>query len=307
MSTEIYKRYRPTRFKEVVGQDASVKMLLSKVKKKTLPHSILLCGPSGVGKTTIARILKTKLHCGKADFQEINAADTNGIELVRTIRTRQWAKAMDGDSRIWLIDEAHELTSKAQNAFLKILEDTPDHVYFILATTDPQKLIPTVQNRCTKIALKRISDNILEKLLADVAKREKAKLGEEVLEKIVRHADGSARAALVVLEQVLEFDDEEEQLEAVERADVAVQSIALARAMINPRARWADVAKVLKGLDEDAERIRWGVLGYVSNVLLANPKLSVRAFKIIQAFENNFFDSKHAGLRAAAYEVVATK
>src|SRR5690606_3369465 len=108
-----------------------------------IPHAMLFTGPSGCGKTTLARILRVKLRCSDNDFQEINAADFRGIDSIRSMRQQVGAAPLGGDSRIWLIDEAHSMTADAQNAFLKLLEDTPRHVYFFLATTDPQKLKKT--------------------------------------------------------------------------------------------------------------------------------------------------------------------
>src|SRR5688572_25883760 len=140
---ELYKKFRPKTLKGVVGQEGAVSSLQSMIDKGRLPHTILFSGPSGCGKTTIARILKGILECSDLDFFEINCADFKGIDMVRDIRRYVGIPPLHGKSRVWLIDEAHQLTKDAQNAFLKLLEDTPKHAYFMLATTDPQKLLPT--------------------------------------------------------------------------------------------------------------------------------------------------------------------
>ena len=132
---ELYKKHRPSYLEDVFGQPEAVKVLGSMIEKDDLPHSILFTGPSGVGKTTLARILKEELECHANDFKEINCADFRGIDTIRDIRNNMNRQSLMGGPLIWLIDEAHKLTNDAQTAFLKMLEDTPKHVYFFLATT----------------------------------------------------------------------------------------------------------------------------------------------------------------------------
>jgi DNA polymerase III subunit gamma/tau len=196
MSTELYKRYRPKTLKGVVGQDGPVSSLQRLIDKDRMPHAILFTGPSGSGKTTIGRILKDVLQCGDADFVELNCADFKGIDNVREIRRFSGMAPMDGKCRIWLIDEAHKMTNDAQNAFLKLLEDTPKHVYFMLATTDPQKLIKTIHTRCTEVKLSVLKAPDLERILRRVIDKEDLKVSDEVVDEIVEAADGSARQSL---------------------------------------------------------------------------------------------------------------
>ena len=154
---ELYKKYRPKNFKRIVGQPTITEQLTSMTRSNQFPHSSLFSGPSGCGKTTLARIMRNKLDCGDQDFQEVNCADFRGIDMVRDIRNRMNLAPIGGECRVWLIDEAHQLSSQAQNAFLKILEDTPSHVYFMLATTDPQKLIPTIRTRCAEFKVSSLN------------------------------------------------------------------------------------------------------------------------------------------------------
>ena len=161
MSKELYKKHRPKNLKRVFGQSVAIGTLKPLIEAKQVPHSLLLTGPSGCGKTTLARILVKELKCAKADFMEVNCADFRGIDTVRDIRTRMMQAPIGGDCRVWLIDEAHMLTSAAQTAFLKMLEDTPDHIYFFLATTHPQKLLKTIKTRCTEIKLKEMTAKYL--------------------------------------------------------------------------------------------------------------------------------------------------
>jgi DNA polymerase-3 subunit gamma/tau len=140
-SPELYLKHRPSLFKQVIGQDDAVNVLQQLLKGDRFPHALLLSGPSGCGKTTLARICRDKLECTGADFQELNGADTRGIDTIREIRSHLNLRPMHGKCRIWYIDEAHKLSNDAQNALLKMLEDTPTTAYFMLATTEPNKLI----------------------------------------------------------------------------------------------------------------------------------------------------------------------
>jgi len=305
MKEELYKKYRPAKFNEIIGQDNSVKVIQSKLKSKTLPHSLLFSGPSGCGKTTLARILRKKLGCSKHDFTELDCADFRGIEMVRNIRSHLYQAPIAGKCRIWLIDECHKMTGDAQNAFLKMLEDTPNHVYFMLATTDPQKLKNTIRTRCTEIVVRALNHKSMLKLLSYVCTTEEVNLPEEVTEKIIECSNGSARKGLVLLNQVIELENEEDMIEAIKATTAEVQAIAIARALLNPRTKWIDMTKILKETtEEEPEQIRWMILGYAKKVLLSGGKFSGRAYLIIDAFRDHFYDSKHAGLAASCYEII---
>lgn len=304
MTTELYKVHRPKKLDDVVGQPEAVNKLKSMQKAGRFPHTVLLSGPPGCGKTTIARIFKSLLNCGKHDFRELNCADDRGIDVVREIKRRITLQPLGGDVRIWLIDECHQLTSNAQDAFLKELEDTPEWVYFVLCTTDPQKLKKTVLSRCDKIAVKPLNAKDMEFLLKRVLKKEKKELTEEVLDKLIEHAEGSPRQALVLLNSIIDLEDEEVQLKTIERSDTQHQAIEIARALLDTRTKWSAMATIIKAVEEEAESLRWMVLSYMEKVVLGGGKMAPRAFNIITVFSEPFFNTKRTGLTAACWEII---
>ena len=303
---ELYKIYRPKKLKDVIGQESAVSSLSKMIEKDTIPHAILLTGPSGCGKTTLARILSKKVDCGKMDLIENNCADFKGIDTIREIRSAMVSSPISGKSRVWIIDECHKLTNDAQNAFLKLLEDTPSHVYFILCTTEPNRLIKTIRNRCTEISVKSLSDKEIEKLISGVCKKEKIKLSEEVIDKIINVSEGSAIKTLVVLHQIRDIKSKEEQLNAISSSISENQGITIARLLFNTKTKWKEIANVLKTIEnDDAESIRWLILGYAKSVLLNGGNLSARAYQVIRVFQDNWYDCKSAGLIAGCYEIIS--
>lgn len=305
---ELYKKHRPKTLDDVVGQPDAVKTLSKLLANpKKFPHTLMLCGPSGVGKTTVARILKNELGCSNSDWQTLNCANDRGIDTARTIISRMGLAPVDGKCRIWMLDEVHKLTGDAQNGLLVPLEDTPRHVYFILCTTEPNKVIPTVRTRSTQVHLSSLSPKILTGLMTKVAKREKINVSAEVLERIAENSEGSARKALVLLNSVIDLETEEEQLEAIAKSDVKKQAIEIARVLVRPGVKWDQVRAVLAEVDLDGEGpegLRRMILGYASSILLKGGKLSPRAALILECFEGNFYDSGKAGLLLACWNTV---
>jgi DNA polymerase-3 subunit gamma/tau len=222
----IARKYRPQRFADVVGQEHVTQTLANAIAQKRIAHAYLFCGPRGTGKTTIARIFAKCLNCTggpKVDFDdndsrvqeitggraldvlEIDGASNNGVEQVRELReTCKYAPA-SMTFKIYVIDEVHMLSTAAFNALLKTLEEPPAHVKFMFATTDPEKVLPTILSRCQRFDLRRIPNALITKHLAHIARLEKVKIDEPALHAIARGADGGMRDAESTLDQLISF------------------------------------------------------------------------------------------------------
>lgn len=300
MSQELYKENRPRKFEEVIGQKTAVSQLVSMGKQKKIPHVLLFTGPSGVGKTTLARILASKMKCTGTDFYEINGASNRGIDDIRSIQKNVGTSPLQSPCRIWLLDEAHALTGDAQTALLKTLEDTPDHAYFFLATTDPQKLKKTIRTRCTDIRCKPLSEKDLITVVTEVAERVGDSVESSVASKIAEHSDGSARAAVQLLGKVLNISGESDRLDMVESDESRGEAFDLARAVCQKNPSWKKVSEAIKACDgADPETCRRIILGYASSMLLKSG--NSRGSEVIDIFQFNFYDSGKAGLVRACW------
>jgi len=219
----LYRRWRPKRFSEVVGQDLVVATLKRAVALRKLHHAYLFAGQRGVGKTTLARILARAANClspedgepcnrcpnclrileGKSlDVVEIDGASHRGIDQVRQLREEVAFLPAGARYKVYIIDEVHMLTQEAFNALLKTLEEPPPHVIFMFATTEPHKVPPTVLSRCQAFWLQPIPEELIAKRLEEIAKAEGFALEEGVVALLARRAGGSLRDALVLLEQL---------------------------------------------------------------------------------------------------------
>jgi DNA polymerase-3 subunit gamma/tau len=218
----LYRRYRPRRFAEVRGQDHLVRALRNAVVEGRVGHAYLLSGPRGTGKTSTARILAKVLNCAKPDdgepccvcesclaidagtsfdLHELDAASNRGVDDIRDLIDKT-ALGTPGRQKIYILDEVHMLTPAASNALLKTLEEPPAHVIFVLATTDPQKVLPTIRSRTQHFDLGLLTADEIELLVRDVATDAELDVNDEQVAYVVRTSGGSARDALSALEQV---------------------------------------------------------------------------------------------------------
>lgn len=222
----LYRRYRPQTFAQVVGQEPVTRTLRNAIASGQVAHAYLLSGTRGTGKTSIARLIAKAVNCRKAkdaepcdtcsscvairegrflDLIEIDAASNRGIDEMRDLREKVRFAPSDGQYKVYVIDEAHQLTNEAFNALLKTLEEPPAHVIFVLATTEPQRIPATIVSRTQRFDLRRIPHKGTVQQLAEIAKAEGWTVDAAALEAISRHAQGSLRDAEGILDQVASF------------------------------------------------------------------------------------------------------
>lgn len=298
----LYNKYRPQSFEQIRGNVEMIRSLQSMFSDRAnLPHAFLLHGETGCGKTTVARIIAKELGCEGSDYREVDSADFRGIDTIREIRKNSQYQAMESKCRVWVLDECHMLSKDAQNALLKILEDTPKHVYFVLCTTDPQKLIPTVKGRCSQFQVNLLSDVQMQKLLQRIVRYEKQHMSQEVYDAIIKESNGRPRNAIVTLEQVLHVPEEDQLVMAQQGALIEGKSIDLCRALFR-RAPWSEVKLILTALKEqEPETIRRAVLGYCQAVLLKSD--NVLAGRVLEEFIDPFYNSGFPQLVYACYSI----
>ena len=207
------RKYRPENFEDVVGQSHITESLQNSIKSNTVSHAYIFCGPRGVGKTTCARIFAKQLNIdaekNKQDFSfnifELDAASNNSVDDIRDLVNQVKIPPQIGNYKIYIIDEAHMLSKSAFNAFLKTLEEPPKHCIFILATTEKEKIIPTILSRCQIFDFKRISEENIYNYLHSLSKKENINTEQESLALIAKNADGALRDALSIFDKVHSF------------------------------------------------------------------------------------------------------
>ena len=203
MQEALYRKYRPDSLEKLVGQPDAVALIEKQVKNNNLSHAYLFSGPRGVGKTSLARIIATTLGCDPVfDITEIDAASHNKVDDIRELNDSiNFIASSPGKKRVFILDEVHMLSNAASNAFLKTLEEPPEHVIFILATTEPERVLETIKSRTTHIAFKRIGNDEIISTLNEIGKKEKIKINDDVLSYIANQSDGSLRDAINLFEQ----------------------------------------------------------------------------------------------------------
>jgi DNA polymerase-3 subunit gamma/tau len=289
----IARKYRPQRFEDVVGQEHVTQTLANAIAHNRIAHAYLFVGPRGTGKTTIARIFAKCLNCTngpKVDFPdddpkageiadgrsmdvlEIDGASNRGIDEVRALReTVQYVPA-SSRFKVYIIDEVHMLTKEAFNALLKTLEEPPPHVKFMFATTEPEKVLPTILSRCQRFDLRRIPAALIVKHLSQIAKKEEVKIDAAALHAIARGADGGMRDAESTLDQLISFCGREiTEPDVLSMFGLASQSqiLALADAVLS-----GETEKALRDLNDlarqgkDLGRLVSELLGHFRNLLI---------------------------------------
>lgn len=286
-SLPLHLKYRPQSFEEFVGAESVVESLMTVLGRENGEvRTFLFVGSSGCGKTTSARIVKSSLNCSDMDFFEYNSANTRGIDTIREITENSKYAPMKGKVKIYLIDECHKMTNDAQNALLKLLEDTPKHVRLILCTTDPEKLIKTIKTRCMIFMFPLLKRSQILKLLKSVCKEEDVDVSDSLLNLITDYSDGCPRQALVMLDQVIDMD-EKDATGVLLNASVEEKTVLELCQLLLRNSKWESIAKILKSLDDDPEKIRLSILKYMEKVLLS--KYDQRVVEIMDMFSEPFY------------------
>jgi len=223
------RKWRPQGFSDLVGQESIIRILENSISQKKIAHAYIFSGPRGVGKTSTARILAKALNCEKGptsspcgtcgsctavkdgtsvDVLEIDGASNNSVDDIRDLREGVKYTPLGGRYKIYIIDEAHMLSTSAFNALLKTLEEPPPHAIFVLATTAPRKIPATIFSRCQHLPFRRISAQKIKERLKHIASTEDIKISDSAVEMVARAADGSMRDSLTILDQVTAFSSE---------------------------------------------------------------------------------------------------
>ena len=289
----IARKYRPQRFADVVGQEHVTRTLSQAIEKERIAHAYIFCGPRGTGKTTVARIFAKCLNCTggpKVDFDdsdprcqeiaqgrsldvlEIDGASNNGVEQVRDLReTCRYAPA-SSKFKIYIIDEVHMLSAAAFNALLKTLEEPPAHVKFMFATTDPEKVLPTILSRCQRFDLRRIPAALIAKHLTHIAGKEGVQVEPAALDAIARGAEGGMRDAESALDQLISFCGKEiAEADVLSMFGLAAQAqlLGLTRAILEGQVQIAlKELNDLAGHGKDLGRLMSDLLSHVRNLLI---------------------------------------
>jgi len=302
MAQVLYRKYRPRSFSEIVGQQHVVTTLQNAIRADEIAHAYLFSGPRGTGKTTVARILTKVLNCTDSekdgvclschvckeveggnfmDLIEIDAASNRGIDDVRELKETVRVGPSYGNYKVYLVDEAHMLTKEASNALLKMLEEPPSHAIFILATTEPHKLLPTIISRTQRFDFRFLTADEIKARLVKLLKQEKKKLENEVLDLIVVSSGGSLRDAESILGKILSLENPNTQEVRNVLGYIGIEEISQLVKIILENKKDDALGYINKLLQEgtDLEQFVTNTIEYMRKILFL--KLSPKSEKLI--------------------------
>lgn len=293
MYQALYRKYRPQKFEDVVGQKAIVKTLSNAILNNKITHAYLFAGPRGTGKTSIAKIFAKTINCEQlnglvpceqcisclqisnkqtTDIIEIDAASNNGVEEIREIKNKVNLVPSNGKYKVYIIDEVHMLTTAAFNAMLKTLEEPPQNVIFILATTEPHKIPLTILSRCQRYDFKRLTNKEIVERLTFIVKQENIKVEDGVLDMIAEISNGGMRDSVGLLDQLITYCDDIISVDAIHEINGTIsnkQTFDLTKTIISKN--FNDVYKLVNTYDENGKnlyKIIENVIIFLKNVLI---------------------------------------
>ena len=309
----LYRTYRPSTFDEVAGQEHIVKTLKNALATGKLAHAYLFAGPRGTGKTTMAKLLAKALNCDEGighqcnecknckaiidgthpDVLELDAASNNGVDEIRELIDKVKYGTILGRYKVYIIDEVHMLSTGAFNALLKTLEEPPEHVIFILATTEPHKILPTILSRCQRYDFTKLSDKDIKNRLKAVLEKEGVAYNEDAIDIIISLADGGMRDALSILDQVLAYSGNKLDVQDILNIfalESKEEKIALLNSIINK-----DVSDVLQrikryiSLGTDIKRLTDDLLLILKDILIYQSSRNISCLEVLNEQEASSF------------------
>jgi DNA polymerase III gamma/tau subunit len=313
-------KYRPSTLEDVIGQDSVVSNIKHKLETG-FPHVILFIGPSGVGKTTLARIIADRIGCENQYVKEVDAATNSGVAEVRALTSDLAYTTFTGGKKMVIIDECQSLSTKAWEALLKVTEEPPPHVFFVFCTTEAHKVPKTIKTRSTEYILRDIDDENLEILLSTVAEQEGMTLDDAALDLIdlsVKEAFGSARQSIVNFSKVVNCQNLKEAESLFGYAEKSKEIIDFCRHLAYKCSgldsyeasleQWNKAVKILRDTDKSAESIRLTIVNYTAKVLTGNTKDPIHFLNILDAFSEECKTSeKMAPILRATGQVIFTE
>lgn len=293
----LHLKYRPETFDDVIGNELTIKSIKAILQREDRPRTILLKGPPGCGKTTLARIIASSVNCDPKDVTEIDAGSERGVDSADKLKGIVKLRPRYGESTVFIIDEIHATSKKFQDSLLKMLEDgAPKFAYFILCTTDPEKILKTIISRSSVFSVSQLEPEELKKLVIKITEKENKVLPENIINKIINNCDGSPRRMLTILEQVMDLDVDsmEEAISISESEDLSMKM--LCRTLLNGnQVSWPKIASIIRNIKSEPEVIRKAVINYCESVLLnsyGTPNVKLQASNIINSFENHFYSDR---------------
>ena len=305
----LYRTYRPMTFDEVAGQQHIVRTIKNALTTRKIAHAYLFAGPRGTGKTTMAKLLAKALNCEQGigcqcnqcknciainegthpDVLEIDAASNNGVDEIRDLIDRVKYGTILGKYKVYIIDEVHMMTAGAFNALLKTLEEPPEHVIFILATTEPHKILPTILSRCQRYDFSKVSDADIKSRIATVLKAENISFVEEAIDLIVSLADGGMRDALSILDQVLAYSGDHLNVDDI--LDMFALESTEEKISLLTSITFGNVVDVLNRLNDyvargtDIKRLTNDLLMILKDVLIFQTSFKTDFFEVLKESE----------------------